>query len=74
MLSTDYPNAYVTKDLDYAKVIQFERKELIKAMFIARKKGMNPKVVDRNLEMNDNVYHVGNIPDELKPAAESTRS
>ncbi|CAH3161429.1 unnamed protein product [Porites lobata] len=70
--STDYPDAYITKD--YAKAIQLERKELIKAMFIARKKGMSAKVVDRNLVINDNVYHVGNIPDELKPAAESTRS
>ena len=43
-------------------------------MFIARKKGMSAKVVDRNLVINDNVYHVGNIPDELKPAAESTRT
>ena len=69
--STDYPNAYITKD--YAKAIQLERKELIKAIFIARKKGMSAKVVDRNLVINDNVYHVGNIPDELKPAAECTR-
>ena len=45
--STDYPDAYTTKD--YAKAIQLERKELIKAMFIARKKGMSAKVVDRNL-------------------------
>ena len=70
--STHYPNAYITKD--YAKAIQLERKELIKAMFIARKKGMSAKEVDRNLVINDNVYHVGNVPDELKPAAESTRS
>ena len=70
--STDYPNAYITKD--YARAIQLERKELVKAMFIAREKGMSTKVVDRNLVINDNVYHVGNIPDELKPAAESTRS
>ena len=70
--STDYPNAFITKD--YARAIQLERKELIKAMFIARKKGISVKVVDRNLVINDNVYHVGNIPDELKPAAEFTRS
>ena len=70
--STDYPNEYITKD--YAKAIRLERKELIKAMFIARKKGMSAKEVDRNLVINDNVYHVGNVPDELKPAAESTRS
>ena len=35
---------------------------------------MSAKVVDRNLVINDNVNHVGNTPDELKPAAESTRS
>ena len=45
--STDYPNAYITKD--YAKAIQLEREELTKAVFIARKKGMSAKVVDRNL-------------------------
>ena len=66
--STYYPNAYTTI-ADYAKAIQLERKEQIKAMFIARKKGMSAKVVDRVI--NDNVYHVGNIPDDLKPAAET---
>ena len=70
--SMDYPSAYITKN--YAKAIQLERKEPIKTMLIERKKGMSVKVVDRNVVINDNVYHVGNIPDDLKPAAESTRS
>ena len=70
--STNYPNAYITKD--YAKAIKVERKVLIKAMFVALKKGMNGKVLDRNLVINDNVYHVVNISDEFKPTAESTRS
>lgn len=70
--STNYPNAYITKD--YAKAVQVERKALIKAMFVALKKGMNVKVLDRNLAINDNVYHVGYISDEFKATAESTRS
>ena len=69
--STNYPNAYITKD--YAKVIQVERKVPVKAMFVALKKGMNAKVLDRNLVINDNVYHVGNISDEFKPTAKFTR-
>ena len=56
------------------EAIHLERKELINAMFIAWNKGMSTKVVDRKLVINDNVYHVYNIPDDLKPAAESTRS
>ena len=35
-------------------------------MFVARGKGMNAKVVDRNLVVNNNVYNVDNIPDNLK--------
>ena len=71
--STNYPNAYDYPN-DYPKAIQVERKVLIKAMFVALKKGMNGKVLDRNLVINDKVYHVVNISDEFKPTAESTRS
>ena len=46
-----------------------ERKVLIKAMFLARKNGMNAKVVDRNLVVNNNVYNVDNIPDNLKESS-----
>ena len=65
--SSQYKNAYITQD--YAKAIQMERKVLIKAMFLARKKGMKAKVVDRNLVVNNNVYNVGNIPDNLKESS-----
>ena len=58
---SQYENAYITQD--YAKAIQMERKVLIKATFLARKKGVNVKVVDRNLVVNNNVYNVDNIPD-----------
>lgn len=70
--STNYPNAHIIKD--YAKAIRVERKVLIKAMFVPLKKGMYAKVLDRTPVINGNVYHVGNIPDESKPTAESTRS
>jgi len=35
-LSTNYPNAYITKE--YPKAIPLETKELIRAMIMARKK------------------------------------
>ena len=65
--SSQYENVYITQD--YAKAIQMERKVLIKAMFLARKKGMKAKVVDRNLVVNNNVYNVDNIPDNLKESS-----
>ena len=65
--SSQYKNVYITQD--YAKAIQMERKVLIKAMFLARKKRMKAKVVDRNLVVNNNVYNVDNIPDNLKESS-----
>ena len=65
--SSQYENVYITQD--YAKAIQMERNVLIKAMFLARKKGMKVKVVDRNLVVNNNVYNVDNIPDNLKESS-----
>ncbi|CAH3131695.1 unnamed protein product [Porites lobata] len=70
--STDYPDAYITKD--YAKAIQLERKELIKAMFIARKKGMSAKVVDRNLVINDNNEKIWNILSSRSPLHQRKRT
>ena len=35
-------------------------------MFKAKEKGLNAKVVNRNLIVDNTVFHVGNIPDELK--------
>ena len=66
-ISSEYENVYITQD--YAKAIQMERKVLIKAMFLARKKGMNARVVDTNLVVNNNVYNVDNIPDNLKESS-----
>ena len=54
-ISSQYENVYITQD--YAKAIQMERNVLIKAMSLARKKGMNARVVDRNLVVNNNVYN-----------------
>ena len=45
--SDRYKDAYITKD--YASAIQEERRSLIKAMFAAREKGRNAKVINRNL-------------------------
>ena len=65
--NSQYEKVYITQD--YAKAILTERKVLIKAMFLARKKGMNARVVDRNLVVNNNVYNVDNIPDNLKKSS-----
>ena len=58
-------DAYITQD--YAQAIQMERKVLIKAMFLAREKGADAKVVDRKLIIGDNTFHVNNIPEEFRP-------
>ena len=65
--SSQYESANTNQD--YAKAIQMERKVLFKAMFLAPKKGMNAKVVDRNLVVNNNVYNVHNIPHNLKESS-----
>ena len=65
--SSQYENVYIIQD--YAKAIQMERNVLIKVMFLARKKGMKAKVVDRNLVVNNNFYNVDNIPDNLKESS-----
>ena len=65
--SSRYENVYITQD--YAKAIQMERKVLVKSMFLARKNGMIAKVVDRNLMVNNNVYNVDNIPDNLRESS-----
>ena len=43
-----------------------EKKTLIQAMFKAKEKGLKAKVVNRNLIVNNAVYHVDNIPTEFK--------
>ena len=44
-----------------------ERKVLIKAMYLAKEKGADAKVVDRKLIIRDNTFHVNNIPEEFRP-------
>ena len=63
--SRRFKDAYITQD--YAQAIQMERKFLIKAMFLAREKGADAKVVDRKLIIGDNTFHVNNIPEEFRP-------
>ena len=63
--SRKFKDAYITQD--YAQAIQMERKVLIKAMFLAREKGADAKVVDRKLIIGDNTFHVNNIPEEFRP-------
>ena len=63
--SRRFKDAYITQD--YAQAIQMERKVLIKAMFLAREKGADAKVMDRKLIIGDNTFHVSNIPEEFRP-------
>lgn len=62
--SENYKDVYITQD--YARAVQMERKTLIKAMFKAKEKGLKAKVVNRNLIVDNAVYHVDNIPSHLK--------
>ena len=64
--NSEYKDVYITND--YARVIQMERKILIKAMFKAKERGLKAKVVNRNLIVENSVYHVDNIPLNLKPS------
>ena len=64
--NSEYKDVYITND--YARVIQMERKILIKVMFKAKERGLKAKVVNRNLVVENSVYHVDNIPSNLKPS------
>ena len=63
--SRRFKDAYITQD--YAQAVQLERKVLIKAMFLAREKGADAKVVDRKLIIGNNTFHINNIPGEFRP-------
>ena len=67
--SEKYKDVYITND--YARAIQMERKILIKAMFKAKERGLKAKVVNRNLIVENTVFHVDNIPSDLKPPQSS---
>ena len=62
--STTYQDAYITQD--YAKAIQQERRTLIKAMKKARALGLDSKVIDRHLFVNEERFNCATIPEHLK--------
>ena len=62
--SKKYRDAFITQD--YARAVQKERKKLVKAIFIARGKGHSAKVVNRNLIVDNVVYNVDTIPENLR--------
>ena len=65
-------DVYITQD--YAKAIQQERKVLIKAMFQAKERGLSAKVIDRKLIINNVIYKVSNIPEDLRPLESSAHA
>ena len=66
--SERHSKVYITAD--YAKAIQEERRKLVKAMFIARDKGYQAKVIDRQLVVDNIKYTVQNIPTQFKQPEE----
>ena len=62
--STRFRDAYI--NADYAQAIQEERTALIKAMFIAKGKGKEVKVVDREIIIGSKRYTNVNIPQEFQ--------
>jgi len=65
-------DVYITQD--YAKAIQQERKVLIKAMFQAKERDLSAKVIDRKLIINNVVYKVSIIPEDLRPPRSSAQA
>ena len=61
--STRFKGAYITAD--YAKTIQDERRNLVKARFKAKEKGSEAKVVGRYLYIGELKYDVTNIPEDF---------
>ena len=57
-------DVYITAD--YAKAIQDERRKLLKAMFKAKKQGLEAKVVGRYLYIGELKHDVTNIPEGFK--------
>ena len=65
-------DVYITQD--YAKAIHQERKVLIKAMFQAKERGLSAKVIGRKLIINNVIYKVSNIPEDLRPPQSSAQA
>ena len=49
------------------------RRSLIKAMFAAREKGRNAKVINRSLFIDNQVYGINSIPNEYRPVSSIVR-
>ena len=70
--SSTAKDVYIAQD--YAKAIQQERKVLIKAMFQAKEWGLSSKVIDRKLIINNVIYKVSDIPEDLRPPQSSAQA
>ena len=66
--SDRYKDACIIKD--YGSAIQEEKRSLIKAMFVAREKGLDAKVINRNFFIDNQAYDIISIPDEYRQSAE----
>ena len=60
-------DVYITQD--YAKAIQQVRKVLIKVMFQAKERGLSAKLIINNV-----IYKVSNIPEDLRPPESSAHA
>ena len=60
--SERYKNAYITKD--YAPAIEEERGTLIKAVFAAREKGRDSKVINRRRFIDNQAHDINCIPNK----------
>ena len=60
--SERYKDTYITKD--YTPAIQEERGTLIKAVFAAREKGRDSKVINRRRFIDNQAYDINYIPNK----------
>ena len=58
-------DAYITKD--YVRAIQEETRSLIKAMFAAREKGRDAKVINRSLFIDNQASDINYVLNEHRP-------
>ena len=63
--SARFNDFYITAD--YARAIQEERRELVKAMFKAKEMGLSAKAIDRHIIIDSNRYSAKEIPVRFRP-------
>ena len=63
--SDRYKDAYISKD--YARAIQEERRLLIKAVFTAREKGRDAKIINRSFFIDSQAPDINYISNEYGP-------